>query len=274
MGNDVSKIDDQAYLRGEQYSTAAQLSARVMLHRRFTTNAYGWPRWMFDQLDLDTSSRILELGCGSGQLWRENSDRIPPGWMITLSDVSAGMLHDAQQLLAQIDRPLRFAVVDAQRIPFADATFDAVIANHMLYHVPDRGRAYHEIARVLRPGGRLFAATNGISHMREVTDLVMQFDPRVSVTPPDMARTFLLETGAAELARVFEHIELRRYEDALIVTEAAPLVEYMLSMSWFWTIDQDRRVALTQFIEQRIARHGSIHLTKDMGVFVALAGTA
>ncbi|MCH8206807.1 MAG: class I SAM-dependent methyltransferase [Chloroflexi bacterium] len=98
-------------------------------------------------------SRILELGCGPAELWVKNIDRVPSAWRITLSDLSEGMVREARQNLQSGVSRFSFAVCDAQRVPFDDESFDAVIANHMLYHVSDRQRAYAEIRRVLRPGG-------------------------------------------------------------------------------------------------------------------------
>ena len=57
---------------------------------------------------------------------------------------------------------------DVQELPFPDGTFDAAVAAWMLYHVPDRDRAISELARVLRPGGRLVAITNGRDHLAEL----------------------------------------------------------------------------------------------------------
>jgi ubiquinone/menaquinone biosynthesis C-methylase UbiE len=72
------------------------------------------------------------------------------------------MLRDAQAYLGALAGRFAFAVVDARDIPFAANSFDAVIANHMLYHIkPGRGQAFSEIARVLKPEGRLYASTNG-----------------------------------------------------------------------------------------------------------------
>ncbi|MGH2459697.1 MAG: class I SAM-dependent methyltransferase [Chloroflexota bacterium] len=123
------------------------------MHARFSTNPDGWHRWVFDQLQLPPRCRILELGCGPGYLWRENLDRPPPGWDVTPSNRSPGMLSEATRGLSAAARSFSFAVVDAQSIPFAAGCFDVVIANHMLYHVPDRARALAEIRRALRfPG--------------------------------------------------------------------------------------------------------------------------
>ena len=92
----VSKFTDQQYLKTDQYKDSSNLDARVAIHQRFSTNPYGWFRWIFDTLlKLPSSARILELGCGHGLLWKENVDRIPSGWMITLSDLSPGMLDAA-----------------------------------------------------------------------------------------------------------------------------------------------------------------------------------
>jgi len=86
------------------------------------------------------SAHVLEVGTGSGALWQENADRIPPDWKVTLTDLSPGMLADAETALSPL-RPFTFRQADAQDLSLPDASFDAVLANHMLYHVPDRPRA-------------------------------------------------------------------------------------------------------------------------------------
>ncbi len=70
----------------QQYQTAANLNARIDLRRRFSANPYPWHRWVFDQLALPADARILELGCGPADLWRENADRIPTGCDIQSSN--------------------------------------------------------------------------------------------------------------------------------------------------------------------------------------------
>jgi ubiquinone/menaquinone biosynthesis C-methylase UbiE len=256
-------ISNQTYLR-EQYKNAANLNDRIQLHVRFSTNRYDFHMWVFDQLKLAPDSRVLELGCGPGSLWRPNLARIPAGWQITLSDFSPGMLAEARTNLASA-HAFALEQADAQALPFADASFDAVIANHMLYHVPDRPKAFAEIRRVLRPGGRFYAATNGENHLREMHELVQQFDPSINLWN---RMTFRLENGAAELEPLFSHVLLHRYESALVVTEAEPLVAFVASMIGM-ELAGARRDAFTQLVEQRIAADGAIHITKDTGLFEA-----
>ncbi|MEO5575597.1 MAG: class I SAM-dependent methyltransferase, partial [Gaiellaceae bacterium] len=63
-------------------------------------------------------------------------------------------------------------VGDVQELPFEDASFDCALAAWMLYHVPDVERAVSELARVLRPAGRLVAVTNRREHLQELAELV------------------------------------------------------------------------------------------------------
>ncbi len=257
---------DQKLLQ-EQYCNASNLRARMQLHQRFSTNTYGWHRWVFDHLILPSEAHILELGCGPGTLWLENLDRIPDGWKITLSDFSSGMLEEARQNLRDSGRNFSFELVDAQSIPFVDASFDAVAANHMLYHVPDRAKALSEIRRILRSNGRLYAATNGRNHLRELREFVGRFVPN----PPDYGGlSFNLENGYAELSRYFPQVTLHRYESTLVVTEAEPIVVYVFSGSTKDFLAGDKLREFTDFVKQQIATDGAIRITQDTGLFEAV----
>ncbi len=262
------KFADQKYLLADQYKDASNLNARIELHRRFSTNKQGWMRWVFDQLNLPPQCRILDLGCGPGDLWHENLDRVPEGWQITLTDFSPRMLEQAQENLADSGRPFEFEIVDAQSIPYDDESFDVVIANHMLYHVPDRAQALGEMRRVLKAGGPLYTSTVGLGHMRELFEIIDQFDPekRFQNTVPG----FTLEDGQEQLAPWFSRITLRRYEDNLVITESELLVAYILSMMDIESVFvKDELAKLVEYVEQEIVAHGAIHITKDSGLFEA-----
>jgi SAM-dependent methyltransferase len=262
----MSQLTDQRYLRGEQYRDASNLNARVYVHRQFSTNDHRWYHWVFDHFDLPAWCGILDVGCGPGHLWLENEDRIPGGWKITLSDLSPGMVQEAQYDLRSGHRRFRHCVLDAQAIPFPDECFDAVIANHMLYHVPHREESLNEIHRVLRPGGRLYAATNGLGHLRELRELVTRFCPDADATNP--AAKFGLENGAEQLSRRFASVTLHRQEDALAVTEAEPLIAYARSMMCQTALAQHME-ALSHSVHEQIAGQGVIHIRKDSGMFIA-----
>ena len=261
-------MDDQQYLK-KQYKNSANLDARIRLHKLFSVNKYGWHPWVFDHFDLPAHSRILELGCGAGTLWLDNIDRIPAGWEITLSDFSAGMLEGTRRNL-EPQPQFQYKVIDAQSIPLESSSFDAVIANHMLYHVPDRPAAFAEIRRVLKPGGTFYASTNGNQHLIEMYSLVRKFDAKLAswgrVIDP-----FTLENGMAQLLPWFTDTKLYRYEDCLEVTEAAPLVEYILS-GWARIALGKQEQQFRQFVARELESHrGVFHVTLDAGLFVSVA---
>jgi ubiquinone/menaquinone biosynthesis C-methylase UbiE len=243
----VSASTDQRYLREEQYRTDENLQTRIDLHRRFSTNPEPWHHWVFDRFAFGPEARIVEVGCGPGELWAENLERIPPGWRLTLVDFSPGMIEAARRVLGE---RATYRVADAQELPFEDASFDGAIANHMLDHVPDRRRALAELARVLRPGGRFYASTNGRDHLREIFELRTEF-PRLG---------FLLETGGAELGAFFVDVELERYECDLEVTEVEPVVGFIRSGGNAVEGAADR-------VRDEIDRRGAFFVEKDSGLF-------
>ena len=257
---------NQQYLLHEQYKDASNLNARIQLHRRFSTNQVNWYHWVFDQYDIAPGSRILELGCGPALLWRENLNRVPDSWDMTLTDFSPGMLQEAQNNLHGSDKHFTFGIVDAQSIPFETNSFDVVIANHMLYHVPDRAKALQEVRRVLRPAGRFYAVTNGEDHLLEILQLRqragLDLPSRVASSP------FTLENGGEQLAPWFADREQQLFHNSLVITETEPLVAFVLS-----TIKQEEGIGkvegLRQLIDQELAQHGTINVQLVSGMFIA-----
>ncbi|MBK8988491.1 MAG: methyltransferase domain-containing protein [Chloroflexi bacterium] len=269
-------FQDKSYLREQQYRTSRNLEARVALHRDFSTNPYDWQMWVFDQLALEPGTAVLECGCGPGWLWRHNLDRIPAGCAITLTDLSPGMVAEAQSAVAEAEaafagRPgFHFQTASIEDLPFADASFDVVVANHMLYHVPDLPQALREVRRVLKANGRFFAATNGDSHMRELRELARQFAPGLLNTWPQLA--FRLENGRALLAATFDTVDLVLYADGLRVTAVAPLLAYLHSMSLAQLITPEDAAALEQHLQEMITARGAYHIQKETGLFIAHQG--
>jgi SAM-dependent methyltransferase len=264
----LQSLADPQYV-SSQYKNATNLNARIRLHQLFSANKYGWQRWLFDQFKFPPQGRILELGCGAGNLWLENLNRIPAGLEIVLSDLSEGMLLQAQDNLKSHSHIFQFRVMDAQSIPADEHGFDLVIASHMLYHVPDRAKALSEIRRVLKPGGRFYASTIGSHHMKEIHDLVTRFDPQLAAWGVLPADSFGLENGSAQLHKYFTNVLLVRYLDALLVTDAALLTDYILSGRIELTAD--RQIDLANFVSQTLqAGAGNYFVTKDSGLFEAM----
>jgi ubiquinone/menaquinone biosynthesis C-methylase UbiE len=270
----MTRFTDPTYLREEQYKTPSNLTARADLDRRFSTTPGSWQHWVMDQLALRPGERVLEVGGGPGWLWRENRDRLSAerGVRFCFSDFSFGMVQAARAGLRGVNG-IDFANIDVQALPLPAGAFDLVVANHMLYHVPDLPRAVRELARVLRPGGQLCAATNGWNHMRELGALLRQFDHRYP-DPDKLAAAFKyrLENAAEWLSAAFARVEVRRRVDSLWVTDPGALADYAQSMSRAATdLGGVRAAELVRFFQDRMDGDGGIHITKDAGVVLAWA---
>ncbi|MBI5033633.1 MAG: class I SAM-dependent methyltransferase [Chloroflexi bacterium] len=217
---------------------------------------------------MPTDARILEIGCGVGMLWRDNRARIPVTWQLTLSDFSLGMIQACATHLPSAT----YLQADAQAIPFGDKYFDAVFANHMLYHVPDVSRAIAEIRRVLKANGKFYAATNGDAHLRELKTIVAELlgHAIMPLVDANVSKQFSLENGAQQLAKSFVHVEHFDFDDALVVTEVEPLVAYIMSgFMGKQLLHIEYEESLRQFIADRMARDGAIRITKSTGLFIA-----
>jgi SAM-dependent methyltransferase len=236
----------------EQYAAPDNLRARIALHERFSTNPYPYPRWVFDGYDFAADAEILEVGCGDGMIWRETVDRIPDGWRLTLTDQSQGMVQAAEEVLGP---RAAYAVARVEELPFRDESYDAVIANHMLFHVEDRSRALSEIRRVLRPGGGLTATTVGRAHLRELRELA----------PPDpdgqFARTrerFTAETAPEEVAPYLADVSVEWYPGELRVTDADAVVAFVRSRGGE---TEERLDLVRKHVAGAIARDGVYRVT-------------
>ncbi|EIM26233.1 methylase involved in ubiquinone/menaquinone biosynthesis [Microvirga lotononidis] len=160
----------------QQYSDSQKLAARARINSKYTIAEVGWFPWVAGKLPLEAGDRILDVGCGPGWFWSATANGLLEALDLTLADLSPGMVEEA----AQRCKPLTFRSVqgqqaDASVLPFDDGSFDAVIAMHMLYHLPDPAKGIAEMYRVLKPGGFLAVTTNGAGNMRRMYELTTVF---------------------------------------------------------------------------------------------------
>jgi SAM-dependent methyltransferase len=266
-----SRSTDGDYLKNQQYRDGRNLRARVSLHEKYSTNPTPWQAWVFDHFDLPPSAAILEIGCGPGLLWSANVARIPPGWKVLLSDLSPGMVSEARQGLSHLPY-VSYLSSHAQYPPFRQATFDAVIANHMLYHVPDVERALAAIHRLLKPGGVLIATTNGPAHLQELAAFANQVRGEAASETGNIfqrsIKSFTLQSGGRQLSAHFADVEVHAYPDSLEVDDAEAIMHYIESSTLFG-LTSAGLVRLRKLLDDEMAFHGVVSITKESGLFIA-----
>lgn len=202
------RLNDPDVVRRE-YATEAGLAAR----RAAYTNADGpdAPGMVFDAVAGVSPKRVLEVGCGMGQLAQRMHEQLDA--KVTAIDQSERMVELTRE------RGVDARVADVQALPFTDSNFDVVVAAWMLYHVPDVERALDEIVRVLTPRGRVVAATNHRDHLKELRALV-------GVTRTGL-EAFDAHDARRLLATRFSHVEERDAARTVTFADRDAVVAYV-----------------------------------------------
>lgn len=260
----------------EQYVTADNLEKRIRLHQGYSIAEEEWVDWVFDRLKLRQGQRVLEIGCGNGQLWSENVEKLPEGLHLTLTDRSEGMLNQTKEKLVPHEELLRernieiaYAAMDADDLQLTAEAYDCIIANHMLYHVENKEACFGAISKALKPTGIFCCATNGENHMRQLHELVAAFDERIEMPYIGVTSSFRLENGEEQLRKFFAAVTCERQENALIVDEADAIYDYVYSYPGNSPCILDQRgEEFKELLRERIEREGSIYIQKDCGMFV------
>ena len=185
------RADDTAFVR-TQYETEDRLGARKSA---YADSEGDDPReFAFQAIAEAKPRRVLEVGGGEGEL----AERIRN----ELGAEVVGIDQSERMVELQHSKGIDARVGDVQSLPFGDGEFDVVVAAWMLYHVPDLDRGLAELARVLKPGGRLVAVTNSIEHLQELWDLARRAS--------SIGRfNFSSENGEEVLSRHFARVERR-----------------------------------------------------------------
>lgn len=157
--------------------------------------------------------RVLDAGCGPGAYVAHTLARVH---QLVALDIAHGRL-------TLIDRRARPTCGDVQTLPFRDASFDAAMAMHMLYHVPDIALGASELRRVLRPRGVLYAFTNSERAQWEMQELIERngCDPFAGGE-----NRFSNENGGDFLRTAFANVELIEFTGSrLVVTDPECIVD-------------------------------------------------
>ena len=246
-----------------QYASSANLSTRMSIHAKYSTNQQGFGNWIAAHYPVVSGMSVLELGCGTGAAWLNQKEIIDACSSIILTDFSEGMLAEAKETLQQYSK-IEYAVADIQHIPYADQSFDLVIANMMLYHVPDIPRALSEVRRTLRKGGAFCCATYGENGIMEyLAGLFREYGASEKAN-----HTFTLQNGKQQLQAFFDAVERYDYEDSLEVTDVNDLADYIFSLTGMSSLRALPRETIIQVLNAASV-DGVLKVPKEYGLFLS-----
>ncbi|MGV3126779.1 class I SAM-dependent methyltransferase [Streptococcus orisratti] len=247
----------------EQYQKHNNLDIRVELHKRYSKNKFGFNNWIFSNYQITEDIKVLELGCGTGELWKSNLDSIDKIEQLIITDFSSDMVEKTKSVIGNRDN-VEYKIMDIQNISFENETFDIVIANMLLHHVDDIDKALDEVNRVLKKGGIFYCATFGENGV--VDYLASLFKNEINQELEN--KTFTLQNGKNYLIRYFNNVEKLIYDDELQVTSIDDLVQYIQSLKGISEIGSLEEEIIRKRLESEFS-NGKLIIPKEYGMFIA-----
>lgn len=250
----IDTTDPSRHAVSQYSNTSNRLAARLAIHT-WNTHSQGWFAWAGDRIPKDGA--ILEIGAGTGQLWRETPTG--PTTKLTLTDFSPAMCKELATIPGAEVRQ-----AGAENLPFDDAAFDTVVANHMLYHVDSPDAALREFSRVLKPGGTAVIALNGMDHLDELLTLGEKVDRPSTIR--NQAR-ITAENARQFLERVFENVKEERFPGSFEVGTVQPVVDYLGSLG-DEGLSKEQEGIVRNDVGEAIQTGGVFRVKKNMVLFI------
>jgi SAM-dependent methyltransferase len=257
------------------YASQDAWRTRQDIHDRYTVPPQNMIDWALGCVRWRGDEGVLDVGCGPGRWYEPLKQRFP--------NITYFGIDRFPAMLRAHPAPQSRHIADAEHLPFPDRSFDVVMANHMLFHVPDPEQAIREFRRVLKPTGSVMATTNSVHNMPELQALLRRAvtllappgmtNPRVPAQHTDQ---FTLESGTRMLSRYFYAVVRHDLPGSLVFTNAEPIIDYMQSTRSLRESDlppgvkwDDVMLIMRDQINRLIEHFGELQINKLSGVLIA-----
>ncbi len=264
---------DAAYL-AYQYGDAERLKIRQEAHRLYSEGGLPLAQWLLPMLAPAPSQTVLDVGCGSGMYHTELAEM---GVRVVGLDLSYGMLTQIRKQTAADGRQAEVVQATAERLPIATETYARLMANHMLYHVPDQLAALREMRRVLKPGGRLIITANSADAYAALYAIHEDAAHALGYTSQRSVNDAFNSNHIARVRTVFPNAEVHISHGAFVFPDADAALRFYASMMidslTDMPADRSHRQALLPLVRTRIeaiiAREGVLRVPKGVACFTA-----
>lgn len=249
----------------KQYKTTEKLESRMNIYD-YSIATQSFSEWIAANFPKKSNVKILELGCGTGVLWKslyrnfKKSD-------ILLTDLSESMINKSKETLSNYD--FNYAIVDYHQIPYNNDDFDIVISNHNLYHAESLEKVLKEIKHILKPKGIFSCTTNSENHLIEIKQLLQRFKTDFIWPNERLTKQFGLDTGNTILKKYFSNIEKRLHNNKLHILKPDAIVNYLLSVrdkNIHRIVNNNKNAIITE-IDKNIKEKGFFEIQTEPGIF-------
>jgi ubiquinone/menaquinone biosynthesis C-methylase UbiE len=248
-----------------QYKDNKNLNTRISLYQKYGTNDTNYSDFIQTNYDFFEGSKILEFGSGTGKDWKDKIDSLPDGCELTLSDFSSGMVDELRQKYGD-RKNVHIRMLDIQSANIKGGSIDFVIANSMLYHVPDIDKAVGDVHRILKDDGVFYASTFGKSVYSFLKKHISNISDDISLAKEV---TFTLENGGDYINKYFSDVKINRYNNRLDIKDTNDLVDYIYSMTSIVGLKDEDRDDIYNYFEGLKDENGNIVVDIEYGIFVA-----
>lgn len=187
----------------------------------------GWSRWVFELADLPDNGKILDAGCGWGNIWRYNADRYPEGMQVTLVDYHNSHADELAGYVAEKPQ-FEFRWGDFNSMEFEDK-YDCIFFNHVIFYMKEPIRTYRKLRDCLSESGKLIATWGGSALLEQVAAILLTYNPgyEKAVRKELSRKKNKLKMRKEQLQEVFKEVKLFVYPLTLTFDTALELIDYI-----------------------------------------------
>lgn len=241
--------------------------------RKYGLRDEPWQGFMFRNINVRRGDSVLELDISSNVMWDEYADKLPY-CHLTQTAMDKSILDKVKEKMEKAawnEKPkLEYRVMMEKDFDLPSEKYDVVVCGHLFLRGLEMERMLKSCRRALKPGGTIYLTAIGFGHMKELFDLVKDFEPRVHFYNMDSVYYFGKERGREFLKPYFEQIEWYSYENEIMINDVESITEYVWNTySNVQQVLEKRKEELKRYIAKVIAKQGCLRFKMEAGLFAA-----
>ena len=244
------------------------------LGRKHRNHSQAWSSFMFQHINVQKGEKVLDLDVSSNVRWAEYSELLPY-CKLTQTAMSERILQSVKQKMKEATWPehpeFEYMHLSEQEYSLPEEQYDVIVCDHLFLRGLQMEKMLESCQKALKPGGRILVSAIGYNHMKELIELVKNLDPRIHFYNMDSLYYFGKENGSKMLAKYFEDIQWKPYDDEIVTDDVDLLTEYVwTTYSNVQEIMSGKKNTLKRHIAREVKKKGTLRIQEEAGVFLAI----